>query len=530
MTGAAAGRAGPRRVDDLAALGAALFGEAPALVEDARTLDYRRLAAAVSDTAALLGRLGVRRGDRVLVVNENCAAALVLALAANRCDAWPVLVNARLAAREIDAIREHCRPRRAFFTVEVSADAQAHATRSAAEPLVRAELGAGALAGLGAVAVAPCDEAAAPEPVPDDPAAAVGTLIYTSGTTGAPKGVMLSHANLLFAARSGATLRRVGPGDRVYGALPISHVFGLASVALSSLLAGAAMHLVPRFTAEGFAAALAEEGVSVVPGVPAMYARLLDHARRSGRTIAAPRARFLYAGDAPLDPQLKADVEREFRQPLHNGYGLTETSPSVSSTRIDAPRSDLSIGPPVPGIEVRIVAAGVPVPAGEVGELHVRGPNIMLGYYRAPELTAAAVDRDGWFNTGDLARADAAGNLFIAGRSKELIIRSGFNVYPVEVEGVLTQHPGVRQCAVVGRSVPGNEEVVAFVELGEGATTTVAELAAFAAERLAPYKQPAEIVVLDALPASSTGKVLKSALAERAKTKPAAQAAARPAT
>ena len=140
----------------------------------------------------------------------------------------------------------------------------------------------------------------------------------------------------------------------------------------------------------------------------------------------------------------------------------------------------------------------------------------MLGYYRAPELTAAVVDADGWFNTRDLARADAEGNLFIAGRTKELIIRSGFNVYPVEVEGVLSQHPAVRQCAVVGRSVPGNEEVVAFVELRDGATATPVELAAFAAERLAPYKQPAEIVVLPALPASSTGKVLKNALRERA--------------
>jgi acyl-CoA synthetase (AMP-forming)/AMP-acid ligase II len=171
----------------------------------------------------------------------------------------------------------------------------------------------------------------------------------------------------------------------------------------------------------------------------------------------------------------------------------------------------------VPGIETRIVdAAGRTLPPGEVGELHIRGPNVMLGYYRAPELTAAAVDADGWFNTGDLARADAGGNLFIAGRTKELIIRSGFNVYPVEVEGVLSQHPAVRQCAVVGRSVTGNEEVVAFVELRDGAAATPAELAAFAAERLAPYKQPAEIVVLPALPASSTGKVLKSALRERA--------------
>jgi long-chain acyl-CoA synthetase len=514
LSSPAAGRERLRRVDELAARGAQAFGDSPALVEAGRTLDYVRLADAVAETAALLVRLGVRPGDRTLIVNENCAAAIVLALASNRCRAWPVLVNARLSAREIEAIRAHCVPRRTFCTVEVSPEAAAHAARWGGEPL--------ALPGAGSVVAGALESAAVPEAVAEDPGTEVATLIYTSGTTGAPKGVMLSHSNLLFAARSGATLRRVGPGDRVYAALPISHVFGLASVALSALFAGAALHLVPRFSAEGFAAALADEGLSIVPGVPAMYARLLDYAQRTGKTLTAPRARFLYAGGAPLDPQLKADVERVFSQPLHNGYGLTETSPSVASTRIDAPRADLSIGPAVPGIEIRIVdGAGRSVPSGEVGELHIRGPNVMLGYYRAPELTAAVVSPDGWFNTGDLARADAEGNLFIAGRSKELIIRSGFNVYPVEVEGVLTQHPDVRQCAVVGRNVPGNEEVVAFVELREGAATSPAELAAFAAERLAPYKQPAEIVVLPALPASSTGKVLKSVLRERAQHRPA---------
>jgi acyl-CoA synthetase (AMP-forming)/AMP-acid ligase II len=299
--------------------------------------------------------------------------------------------------------------------------------------------------------------------------------------------------------------------------LPVSHVFGLASVSMSALLAGAALHLVPRFTPEGLAAALAHEGISVVPGVPAMYARLLDHLRRTGRAVLAPRVRFLYAGGAPLDAQLKADVEALFGQPLHNGYGLTETSPTVSQTRLDAPRADLSIGPPVPGIEIRIVdGEGRAVGHGATGELHVRGPNVMLGYYRAPELTAAALGADGWLRTGDLARADEAGNLFIAGRSKELIIRSGFNVYPIEVEGVLNQHPAVSQSAVVGRAVAGDEEVVAFVELRAGAAATAEELRAFAAERLAPYKRPGEVVVLAALPATSTGKVLKSRLRELA--------------
>jgi acyl-CoA synthetase (AMP-forming)/AMP-acid ligase II len=503
----------PRRVGELAGRGAERFGDAPALVEAGRGLDYRALAAAVDHAAAELARLGVGPGDRTLIVNENCAAALVLALAATRCDAWPVLVNARLTARELEAIRAHCSPRRTFFTTEVSAEAARHAQAAGADHLP--------LAAVGAVAVGPRDAAAVPEPVADDPAAQVAALIYTSGTTGASKGVMLSHRNLLFAAATGARLRRLAPGDRVYAALPVSHVFGLASVSMSALSAGAALHLVPRFTPEGLAAALEREGISVVPGVPVMYARLLDYLRRTGRGIAAPRVRFLYAGGAPLDPQLKADVEALFGQPLHNGYGLTETSPTVSQTRLDAPRESLSIGPPVPGIEIRIVdGAGRAVPRGATGELHIRGPNVMLGYYRAPEPTAEALDADGWFRTGDLARQDERGDLHIAGRMKELIIRSGFNVYPIEVESVLNQHPAVSQCAVVGRAVAGDEEVVAFVELRAGTRATAEEIRAFGAERLAPYKRPGEIVILPALPATATGKVLKGRLRELAAAHP----------
>src|SRR5690606_30501034 len=221
-----------------------------------------------------------------------------------------------------------------------------------------------------------------------------------------------------------------------------------------------------RFTPEALVRAIRQENLTLLIGVPAMYARLLDWCRQHGAKLEGHRLRVIGTAGSPLTPQLKQDVEDLFRLTLQNGYGLTETSPTVAQTRLDAPRADCSVGPPIPGIEVRIVdAQGNDVEAGKVGELWVRGPNLMKGYYRDAELTREAVNADGWFNTGDMVRQEPDSALFVVGRSKELIIRSGFNVYPVEVEQVLNSHPLVVQSAVVGRQVEGNEEVIAFVEL-----------------------------------------------------------------
>jgi acyl-CoA synthetase (AMP-forming)/AMP-acid ligase II len=306
------------------------------------------------------------------------------------------------------------------------------------------------------------------------------------------------------------------PADRAWGVLPISHVYGLTSVMLGTLSAGACLHLAPRFTPEAMLAAIRDDGLSIVQGVPAMYARLLEHV--GDMPPLASHLRFAYAGGSPLDPALKAAVERLLHVPLHNGYGLSEAAPTVSQTRLDAPRADTSVGQPIPGVEARVVDKdGHDVADGTAGELWVRGPNLMRGYYRDPQATAAALRPGGWLNTGDMATRDADGALFIVGRTKELIIRSGFNVFPLEVETVLNAHPGVTQSAVVGRLVAdGNEEVIAYVQPDPRRAPVEAELRAWAAARLAPYKRPARIVMLDALPAAANGKVLKHVLKEMA--------------
>ncbi len=427
-------------------------------------------------------------------------------LAAARLRAWAVPLNARLSAREIDTIREHCRPRVSLYAAGVSRDAAAHAERHGAAAAPELEP-------LGAlIAVARETER---EPVSNDPVQQVAALIYTSGTTGAPKGVMLTHDNLMFIAGRSSEWRGVNAADRVYGVLPISHVFGLASVLLGTLYRGARLDLVARFDPEEAARALAEDGVTVFQGVPQMYARLMALAKLRGADLPVPQLRYLSAGGAPLDLDLKARVEAMWHRPLHNGYGLTESSPTVSTTEIDRPAADDSSGPPLPDVEVRIAdAEGAALPAGEVGEIWARGRLVMKGYYRDPAQTAAMITPEGWLKSGDLGRLTDDGQLYVVGRLKELIIRSGFNVYPPEVEAVVASHPDVAIAAVLGRPVAGNEEVVAFVQPVPRHSVDVAALRGYVEPQLAPYKRPSDYIGMAELPATSTGKLLKAKLRE----------------
>jgi long-chain acyl-CoA synthetase len=495
----------PARIDAIPRAAAARTPDAPALADAGRTLSYRVLADAVDRHAALLRGLGVRPGDRVLLASENCIAQVALIFAASTVGAWIVNVNPRLTAPELDGIAAHSGARIALYTAGVSDEAAAHAVRA----------GALACPGFDGLMAGPLNEDCLPEPEDAEPVAA---LVYTTGTTGQPKGVMLSHRSLLYVAAVSSRLRGLAPQDRAWGVLPISHVYGLTSVMLGTLSAGACLQLAPRFAPQDMLAAIRDEGLTIVQGVPAMYARLLALPGLAGTRLAS-QLRFAYAGGSPLDPQLKERVEALLGTPLHNGYGLTEAAPTVSQTRLDAPRADTSVGLPIPGVAVRLVDRhGADLADdGTPGELWVRGPNLMRGYYREPGLSAAALRPGGWLNTGDMATRAADGALTIVGRSKELIIRSGFNVFPLEVETALNSHPGVTQSAVVGRPcADGNEEVVAFVQPVPGCAPPSEELAAWAAARLAPYKRPARIVALAALPAAPSGKVLKHVLARMA--------------
>ncbi len=496
----------PRRIHEVMAGHVANVPDQIALVEDGASWSYRELDRRVTEIAAVLSSLGVRAGDRMIIVSENGIALAGLLLATSRLDAWAIVANPRLSARELDQIRDHSGARRMFFSASLSKEAAAHASRLGAE--IRH------LGPLRDIGVGPLNENAIAEPVESDPAKQVAVLIYTSGTTGTPKGVMLSHDNLLISAKTTALIRKMDRDDKIYLVLPISHIVGV-SLLIMTLMVGGTARMVSKYDPAAAAKAIADEGVTILNGVPATYQRLLEYKSISGvQQLARGSLRLIAVAGAPLDLNLKSRVEKEFGLPLLNGYGITECSPGISGVRFDAPRSDQAVGTLLPGVEGRIrTIDGIPTSKGDVGELHVRGRNVMLGYYRAPELTAKVIDSEGWFNTGDLARFDGD-CLYIVGRTKEMIIRSGFNVYPAEVEAVLSSHKDVVQSAVVGRAADGNEEIVGFVQLLPGSLMTPADLMNFIGPQLTSYKRPSEIIVLDALPATSTGKILKHKLAE----------------
>jgi acyl-CoA synthetase (AMP-forming)/AMP-acid ligase II len=375
-------------------------------------------------------------------------------------------------------------------------------------------------AGLGPLAVGPLYESVEPEPVDAEIAQRVGALIYTSGTTGLPKGVMLTHRNLLFVAAVSAKIRSLSPQDRLYGILPMSHAVGLSIVLLGSLLSGATLYLASRFDPVAALAALEKEHLTIVLGAPSMFSLFADYAKMKGlKSLKFPQLRIISSSGAPLQPALKTQVESLFGTVLHNGYGVTECSPNISQAVLGEYRNDTSVGKVLPGVEVQLVGSDQrPVSDGEVGELWVRGPNVMKGYYRAPDETAAAINPDGWFNTRDLARLEN-GYLFIVGRTEELIIRFGENVYPAEVEAVLNAHPAVVRSAVIGRTVEGTqggEEVIAYVQLAPSSTISESDLAQHAAQHLAPYKRPSQFLLVSSMPLTPTGKVVKGELAKMA--------------
>ncbi len=342
--------------------------------------------------------------------------------------------------------------------------------------------------------------------LPDDTA----VILYTSGTTGRPKGAELTHGNLISCAETFTDALELGPDDVIGTALPLSHVYGSMSMMGTAMMNGAAMVLLPRFRPVEALEMISTGGVSIFAGVPTMYNALLQHATDWSDFSTL---RFCCSGGASLPAEVLRAFKERFGVVVLEGYALTETTAAATFNGLHRQRKPGFVGLPLPGMQVRVVdSIGNELGPGEVGEVTIRGPQVMKGYYGQPDATAETI-RDGWLYSGDLGLKDGDGDLRIVDRKKDLIIRGGYNVYPQEVEQVLYEHPDVFEVAVLGvNDADFGEEVAAVVVLRLGAQADPHALNAWAKGRLSAYKVPRLFRFSHALPQGSTGKILKRGL------------------
>ena len=484
-----------------------------ALVDGGDRLTYATLWRRASGYARLLAARGVRRGDRVAVMLPNTADFPAIYYAVLALGATVVPVNLLLTPEEIAYIVRDTDAVMLIAAESVRDQARA-ATRLTGTPL----------SFTSAQNVTPAERLDVPRggealaaPVQVD-AGDIAVVLYTSGTTGRPKGAMLTHGNLVLnaviTARDVLDLRT---DDVVLGCLPLFHSFGQTVVMNAACCAGAAVVLMKHFEGAAAIDVIDREGVTVFAGVPTMYIGLLAAARADPRR---PRLRLAVSGGAALPVAVLERFAEVFGAPVHEGYGLSETSPVATFSQPVHGRRPGSIGHPIWGLDVEIARAGVEdridlLGTGEVGEIVIRGHAVFAGYLNDPEATARSIV-DGWFRTGDLGTKDAEGFIRVVDRKKDMIVRGGYNVYPREVEETLARHPAVAQVAVVG--LPDDhygEEVHAVVVPSADAPVTASAIIEWSREHLARYKYPRQVHFVEEFPLGPSGKVLKRELVTR---------------
>jgi long-chain acyl-CoA synthetase len=470
-------------------------------------LSYRQVDVVSGRVAAGLRAAGLARGDTLAVQLPNVPEFVFTYFGALRAGITVVPLNPLLKAPEV-AYHLQDSGARLLVTFEAFAG---EATKGAAEAGdVRVFVVGSAVAGTSSFdALYGAEDGGDVEPMNSDDTA---VIIYTSGTTGRPKGAELTHFQMYMACTVAGQTFGYRTDDVTIAVLPLFHVFGLSSVLNCVVRFGATAVLVPRFEVGAVLDAMEQHRVTVFAGVPTMFV-VLANADLTGRDMSS--LRVCVSGGDSIPGEVLHAFEAAYHAPVLEGYGLSETCALATFNPSPEDRRVMSIGKRMWGVDVRIVdSEDRPLPAGpgHVGEIVIRGHNVMKGYRGRPEETAEAM-RGGWFHTGDLGYRDEDGFFYIVDRKKDLLIRGGFNVYPREIEEVLHQHPAILEAAVIGRPDDRlGEEVVAFIALKKGAAATPAEVIAFAKERLAAYKYPREVVVLDKLPKGGSGKVVKTEL------------------
>jgi long-chain acyl-CoA synthetase len=488
---------------------AQMYPTRPAIRLDESTLSFAELDELSARTADWLRGRGLTPGDPVGIMLANVPHFPVFYYAVLRAGGVVVPMNPLLKAREVAHYLGDSGARLVLAADMAADEAATGAQRSGATAItVSASVPAQPDGWPWSQAGEPSLEVA--RRADDDTA----VILYTSGTTGIPKGAELTHANMHRNASVAATsLFDLDPDDVVMGCLPLFHSFGQTCGLNAAVLSGSCLTLIPRFSAVAALKVIERDGVTVFEGVPTMYVGLLAEAEKAAPAADTSSLRLCVSGGAALPVQVLHGFERAFGTVILEGYGLSETSPVATFNRREQRRPG-SIGVPIDGVELRLVdadAAGLAKP-GEIGEIAIRGHNVMKGYWGRPEATGQAI-RDGWFHTGDLARIDSDGFYYIVDRKKDMIIRGGYNIYPREIEEVLYEHPAVLEAAVIG--VPHaslGEEVAAAVTLCPGAQASPDELREYVRARVAAYKYPRHVWLTDALPKGPTGKVLKRAI------------------
>ena len=496
-------------IQDLFARSAGRFPERPAIVFRDQRVSYGELRRRTAAAASLLQGMGIRAGDRVLLVSPNLPEFGVGYLGVLMAGAVVVPLNPLLKAEEVRYALEDSGAA-AMVGVEASLPTLQSARAGLGRPCPIVSLD-GPARGEGddrCLAAHPTDTPSLGRPA--RAAEDVAVCLYTSGTTGRPKGALLSHRNLIANLESFRAVLHVTQDDVFLAVLPLFHAYGATVLFLEPLAIGATIVVEPRFVPDAVLRAIVQHRVTFFAGVPSMYAVL----------AAAPRPvadfsswRLCISGGAPLPVAVAEAFEARYGIPIYEGYGPTECAPVLTVNPPFGKRKLGSVGPPIPHVELRILdERGDPLPPGEVGEIAARGPNVMQGYLNRPAETAEVL-RDGWYRTGDLGRVDEDGYYYIVDRKTDLILVGGLNVYPSEIELVLGSHPAVAEAAVIGIPDPVRGEAPkAFVILRNGQDVSTGDLAQWCRRRLANYKVPRSIAVVPDLPRTVTGKISKAAI------------------
>ncbi|MGE5576615.1 MAG: long-chain-fatty-acid--CoA ligase [Syntrophothermus sp.] len=503
---------------------AAQYPDSVAVIFRGIRMSYRELADQVNRLANALDKLGIVKGDRVSLMMPNCPQAVVSYFAVLKVGAIVVQTNPLYTERELDYQINDSGSTAMIMLDALYTRLAGIRHKTPLQQVIVTSLGARVETGPGVLRLEELIAGHPPAPprVAIDPAEDLALLQYTGGTTGVSKGVMLTHRNLVANALQikewffGAKMAQ----ERIFTALPLFHVYGMTVAMNYAMTIAAALILVPKFDIDEVLRTINEHRPTMFPGAPTMYVAVNHHPRVAEYDISS--IRFCLSGSAPLPVEVQQEFERLTGGRLVEGYGLSEASPVTHCNPLDGNSRIGTIGLSFPDTDAAIVdlETGEKVlPPGEVGELVVRGPQVMKGYWNKPDETAHAL-RNGWLYTGDIARMDPDGYFSIVDRKKDMIIAGGFNVYPRDVEEVLYENPKIKEAVVAGVPDPYlGETVKAYLVLKEGQTATEEEIIEFCRERMAKYKAPRLVEFRESLPKSIVGKILRRVLVEEERQK-----------